>query len=254
MSKNKLRFTVPSLIVTAVAVLALSACGGSSSDDATSALAKYMPADALIYVEGSVRPEQELSDNVDALATKLTGKSLSDTLDEALAQKEDGVSYTDDVEPWLGENAAMYVAGDFATDAADSVSSGDLPDAAMAPSGDEDVGIVAESTDVDASQAFIDKAAEKDGATDGEYQGFSYKVSNDDDSVLGIVDDQVVFATTEDVFKAMVDASEGENLEGTAAFSDLSGKAADGSLLNIFVANEPILESTKSSGFDLTAL
>jgi hypothetical protein len=260
MSKNLLRFTVPSLIVAAVAALALSACGSSNDDDATSALAKYMPADALVYIEGSVHPDQEITDNVNDIATKLTGNPLSDTIDNALASTEEGdVSYKDDVEPWLGDNAAMYVSGDFATDAADSVASGDASLGMDDTSGysdsadDQDVGIVAESTDVDASEAFIDKAAESDGATDGSYEGFDYKISKDDDSVLGIVDDNVVFATSEDVFKAMVDASKGDSLEGTKAFSDLSGKAADGGLLNVFVANEPILGATKSTGFDATS-
>ena len=78
-------------------------------------------------------------------------------------------------------------------------------------------------------------------------------MSKDDDSVLGIVDDYVVFATSEDVFKAMVDASKGDSLEGTTAFCDVSGKAADGSLLNIYVNHEPLLEATKSSGFDFSS-
>ena len=120
MPTNKLRKSVPVLIASAVVALVLSACGGSdSSDEATSALAKYVPADAVVYVEGSVRPDQELADNVNELATKLTGKSLSDTLDEALAETEDGdVSYDADVEPWLGEDAALYVGGDFVGSAA----------------------------------------------------------------------------------------------------------------------------------------
>ncbi|MBK5231916.1 MAG: DUF3352 domain-containing protein [Thermoleophilia bacterium] len=257
MPTKVLRYTVPALIATAALALALSACGGGSSgDDATSALAKYVPADALVYVEGSVRPDQELADNVNKLATKLTGSPLSDTIDDALANAEEGdVSYTEDVEPWLGENAAFYVGGDFATDAADSVASGD---ASLTPDMDatdgEDVGLVAETTDVDASQSFIEKAAGEENATDGEYEGFSYKVSKDDDSVLGIVDDYVVFATSEDVFKAMVDASQGDSLEGTSAFSDVSGKAADGSLLNVYIIHEPLLAATKSSGFDVSSL
>ncbi len=255
MTKNKLRFTVPSLIVSALAVFALSACGGSSENDATSALAKYVPADALVYVEGSVRPEQELADNVDELATKLTGKPLSDTIDEALAKAEDGdVSYAEDVEPWLGENAALYVGGDAFGDATDDLTSGSDPgEVAMASAGDEEVGIIADSTDVDASQAFIEKAAGEEGATDGEYEGFSYKVSKDDDSALGIVDDYVVFATSEEVFAAMVDASRGDSLEDTNAFSEVSSKAADGSLLNVYVNHEPIFDSVKESGVDLAS-
>ena len=164
MPTNKLRKTVPVLIASAVVALVLSACGGSSdsSDEATASLAKYMPADAVVYVEGSVRPDQELADNVNELATKLTGKSLSETIDKALDDAEDGnLSYDADVEPWLGENAALYVGGNFVDDAVDSAASGDTTlgmddTSGMMSSDSEDVGIVADTTDVDASQSFID--------------------------------------------------------------------------------------------------
>lgn len=251
---NLKRYTVPSVLLSAVAALSLAACGGSSSDDAESNLAKYMPADALVYVEGSVRPDQEVADNVNDIATKLTGASLSDTLDEALSQQDgdSGITYDADVEPWLGDNAAMYVSGDVVADPASLSDTSSL----MEDASSEDVGLVAESTDVDASQSFIDKAAGENDATDGEYESFSYKVNPEDSSVLGIVDDNVVFATSEDVFKAMVDASKGDSLEGTKAFSDLSGDAADGSLMNMFVANDSILSATQqgAGGFDVSSL
>ena len=228
------RSRVPVLIATIGAAFALSACGSDSGDVANSELAKYVPADALVYVEGSVRPDQQIADNVNKLSVKLTGKSLGRTIDKGLADAEYGdVSYNTDVEPWLGENAALYLDGDFT---------------------DKDVGVVAETNDVDASQGFIDKAAGQKGTTDGEYGGFSYKESKDGDSVLGIVDDYVVFATSEDVFKAMVDASKGDSLEDTKTFSEVSAKAADGSLLNIYVNHEPLVDASKSSGFDATSL
>ena len=256
MHKYLNRYTVPSIVTVALASFALAACGGSDSEDsAANNLAKYMPADALVYVEGSVRPEQDVADNVESLSTKITGTSLSDTIDEALNSTSDsGITYDTDVEPWLGENAAMYVSADLADSAASIEDSSDL----MTESSSEDVGLVAESTDVDASQAFIDKAAEEDGATDGEYEGFSYKVSNDDDSVLGIVDDNVVFATTVPVFEAMVDASKGDSLEGNDAFSAVIGDAPDGSLMNMYVANEPIIaassESDATEGVDVNSV
>lgn len=261
MHTRSFRHPVPVLIATALATLVLSACGGGGSDnEATSALAKYVPADAVVYVEGSVRPDQELADDVNELATKLTGKPLSDTINEALDNSDESdISFDQDVEPWLGENAALYVGGDIVSETADSVSAGGaslgLDDTqGVMPSNDEDVGIIAETTDVDASEAFIEKAAGENGATGGEYEGFSFKVGKDDDSALGIVDDYVVFGTSEDVFKAMVDASKGDSLEGTSAFSEVSGKAADGSLLNLYVNHEPILDAAKGSGVDLGSI
>jgi len=254
MPTNLKRYTVPTILLAAVAAFTLAACGGSSSGDAESNLAKYMPADAMVYMEGSVKPEQDVADNANDIATKLTGTSLSDTLDEALASQDasSGITYEDDVKPWLGDNAAMYVAGGVIADPASLSDTSSM----MEDASSEDVGLVAESSDVDASQAFIQKASEENKATDGEYEGFDYKVSPDDSSVLGIVDDNVVFATSEDVFKAMVDASKGDSLEGTSAFSAVSGDAADGSMMNMYVANEPILSATQqgSGGVDLNSI
>jgi len=261
MPKYLNRFTVPSIFAVALASFAVAACGGSSEDDAASDLAKYMPADALVYIEGSVRPDQEVADNVDSISQKLTGTSLTETIDKALAEEQDGdITFEADVEPWLGENAAMYVNTDLSA-AASNVSVGD-PATAMVGPETEDVGLIAETTDVDAAQSFIDKAAKEETAgggeaSGGEYEGFSYRISTSDDSVLGIVDDNVVFATSEDVFKSMVDASKGDNLEGTTAFSAVIDKAADGSIGNMFVANEPILAASQESAgsdVDLTSV
>ncbi|MDQ2699995.1 MAG: DUF3352 domain-containing protein [Actinomycetota bacterium] len=240
MPKYLNRFTVPSLVTVALASFALAACGGDSEDSASSSLAKYMPADALVYVEGAVRPDQEVADDVESLSTKLTGTSLSDTIDDALNSSSDSdITYDADVEPWLGENAAMYVETDVAGQAASfDDTSGSMDDSA------ENVGLVAETTDVEASEGFISKVAAEDGATDGEYEGFSYKVSNDDDSAIGIVDDYVVFASSPAVFEAMVDASKGDSLEDTKAFSEVIGNAPDGSLVDMYVNNEPLVSAS----------
>lgn len=256
MPKHLNRFTVPSICALVIASFTIAACGGSDGDDAATSLAKYMPADALVYVEGSVRPDQDVADNVDSISERLTGTSLTETIDKALADAQDGdITYESDVEPWLGDNAAMYVNTDLNADSLTAMSdegvTGYTPE-------EEKVGLVAETTDVDAAEAFIDKAAKEQGeTTDNEYEGFSYKISQSDNSALGIVDDNVVFATNEEVFKAMVDASKGDNLEGTTAFSDVIDKAADGSLVNMFVANEPILSATdqaNETGIDTTQI
>lgn len=257
MPKYLNRFTVPSIVTVGLASFALAACGGSD-EDAASSLAKYMPADASVYVEGTVRPDQDVTDNVDSISTKLTGKSLSATIDEALAEAQDSdITYKADVEPWLGENAALYAPAEAIESAAGATTTSvGEPATISVDSTSDDVGMIAETTDVDAAQAFIDKAAKEDTAgggeaSGGEYEGFSYRISTSDDSVLGIVDDNVVFASSEDIFKAMVDASKGDSLEGTSAFSDVIGKAADGSIVNIYTSNEPLVQSAQGGEDDL---
>ncbi len=239
----------------------MTACGDDDGGSAASNLAGFMPADAFVYVEGSLKPDEEVADDVEQLSQKLTGSSLSAWISDALEKSSDSsVSLKDDMEPWLGQDAALFVSGDLANQAADAagaanVSVGVSATVGISDSSNEDVGIVVESTDTDASNEFVDKAAE-DGATDGEYEGFSFKISDDDRSVLGVVDEKVVFATNQAVFESMIDASKGDSLEGTSALSELSDKVPDGSLLNVFIANDPIIgaASEGAGGVDLNSL
>jgi len=259
MFKLPKRFAVPSLVTAAVAALALTACGGSDDSSSNSDLAKYVPADAPVYIEGAVQPEGDLAANTDAIAEKLTGETLGEAIKEAIASSDDSeIDFEADVEPWLGESAGAYFDFDPSglTDAAKTASV-DPDSGAVSALKDDDTpfGLVVETTDVDAAEAFIEKASKEDGgATDGEYEGFSYKVNGDDGSTAGIVDDLVVLASTEAGFKAMVDASKGDSLQGTDAYSEISGEAADDSLLDVYVANDPLIASGKESGFDLGGL
>lgn len=261
MFKHSQKRFLPSLALAAVIAVALAACGGSDDSSSGSDLAAYIPADAPLYVEGAIQPEGDVAANVDAITEKLTGKSLGDTIKEGIASSgQSEIDFEADVEPWLGESAGVFVEFDLG-----DLSSGSMTSAAMAgdpasgadaiSSGDNEFGLVAETTDVDAAEAFIEKVSEEDGqATDGEYEGFSYKVSGDGDSVAGIVDDNLVAAATEDAFKAMVDASKGDSLKDTDAYSEVAGKAADGSLVDLYLANDPLIASSEGSGFDLGGL
>lgn len=253
MFKHPKRFAVPSLVAAAVASVALVACGGSDDSSNTSELAKYIPADAAVYFEGAVQPEGDVASNVDAITEKLTGKTLGDTINEAIASSENSdIDFKTDVEPWLGEAAGVFANVDLGGVTPGAVTGSG---AATAVTDDEAFGLVAQTTDVDAAKSFIDKTAkEEGGATDGEYEGFSYKVSKDDDSVMGIVDDNLVASSDESVFQAMVDASKGESLNGTDAFSSIVDKVDDGSLLNIYVANDALSSTGGDGGFDVTGL
>ncbi|MDQ2622736.1 MAG: DUF3352 domain-containing protein [Actinomycetota bacterium] len=252
MFKHPKRFLVPSVITAAVASAALVACGGSDDSSATAELAKYIPADAPVYIEGTVQPEGDVATNVDSITEKLTGKTLGDTINEALASSDNSdIDFKADVEPWLGESAGLFVHLDLGGISASSVT-GDAATAAVTDS--EAFGLVAQTTDVDAANAFIEKVSKEDGATDGEYEGFSYKISKDDKSAMGIVDDNLVASSDEAVFKSMVDASKGDSLDGTDAFSSIVDKVDDDSLLNVFVANEAVGSTGAEAGLDTAAL
>lgn len=261
MSSHKTRFLVPSFLLAGLAALALAACGGDSGDSDASALAKFAPADTPVFVEGAVKPDGDVAANLDSITEKLAGVNLGDMIKESINSESGGdVDFEADVEPWLGEKAGAFVQFDPSSLDPTGALGEDLPslDGAAGPGAaaeEEKFGLVVETTDVDAARTFLDEMAQSDGgSTDGEYEGFSYKVAADDGSTVGIVDDYVLIASTEAEFKAAVDASSGDNLADTDAFSDLSDNVADGALASVFAANDFYAESLMQEGFDLGGL
>jgi hypothetical protein len=247
------KYSIPTVLATGLAALTISACGGSD-DSGSSELAKYAPADAPVFVEGAVQPEGDVASNIDALSEKIAGVNLGELIKDGI--NEDGeVDFDADVKPWLGENAGVFVNVDPASLGSDTDAATDFedPSASLAEETDS-YAMIVESTDTDAAQSFIDKQAESDGATDGEYEGFSYKVADDDGSVVGIVDDYVVIGSSEAEFKAAVDASKGDNLAGTDTFKNLSDHVEDGALLTAFSSNQPYLDAIEQEGADLGGL
>lgn len=98
----------------AFAALALAGCGGDDEGGggtpaaAGADPAQAIPADAPVYLEVAVRPEGDQGDNVQALLDRFLGdRSLTELLDERLS--EEGKSYAEDIEPWLGGRAGVGV-------------------------------------------------------------------------------------------------------------------------------------------------
>ena len=258
----------PKALSIAVAALllcpaAISGCGGDGGgESAVSGPAEWMPADSVVYIEAVIRPEGDVADRVDRIATKLTGESLSDSLDRALAESSDDseVDFKTDVEPWLGESAALAVAADLSNYSAEDAfsvvpasvpASGSL-DVSGSGTNDsaEQVSVVVETTDPDATRSFIEKSAagQSGDPTQGEYEGVEYTVGGDGDSVLGVSDDQLIAASSVARFEAMIDAHDGDSLADTEAFSDVADKAADGSVANLFATSAPVTAAVADSG------
>ena len=212
MPSQFMKYSVPSVLVAGLAALALSACGSSSDSSGATELAKYAPADTTVYVEGAVQPDSEVAANIDSISDTLAGVNIGDLIKENIDSSSDGdVNFDADVKPWLGQDAGVFVQFDPAAltdsvpgaDGLTSLTSETTDFTTGEPStmdyGDADAqtfGLVVQTTDTDAAQSFIDKQAESDGgSTDGEYEGFSYKVSKDDGTTVGIVDDNLVIGS-----------------------------------------------------------
>ena len=99
-----------------------------------------------------------------------------------------------------------------------------------------------QSTDTDATRAFVDKTEKADGAKEGSYEGVDYWIDADDSSIVGVVGDFLAGAEDEQTFKAMVDASNGESLADSEDFAETFDAAPSGSLADIYVDIGTLIE------------
>ncbi|MBA2522126.1 MAG: DUF3352 domain-containing protein [Solirubrobacterales bacterium] len=232
------------LTVLSVLALALAACGGSDSTDSTTSSADLGPDPATmaptgspVYGEVVVRPEGTLGDDLNSALSKLLseedpGGMIRSAIDEGLSSEPDsgGITYTDDIEPWLGSRAGFFLSGIDAT-------------------GSSATGAVAIAvTDPDAAKAFIDKALAADPATetDSSYQGVDYKLDSDG-AAVGVSGDFLV-AGTEQALKDAIDAGAGDSLADDSTVTAALDEAPDNSLFSVYADTPAIVDLIKSSG------
>jgi hypothetical protein len=218
----KLRFLIPALLV-ALAALVVAGCGGS--DDGGSSEtdpASVAPAKAPVFIGFTVRPEGETKQNIEALAQKIAGvddlgKLIIGELESAAADEGEEFDYEKEVEPWLGEEGGIFLQDYEEEDF-------------------ESYGAAVQTSDEDAARDFVNEKIEADkdeSAEDGSYEGVDFKVQ-EDETTIGVFDGLVAFAEDEATFKAMVDASDGENLAGDEDFSAATAQVPEDSAADVF--------------------
>jgi hypothetical protein len=213
----------PLLAALAAAALIAVPAGCGDGGSSGSEVAELAPPGTPIFVEGAVRPTGELKSNTEAVAERIAGiGNLGDFVVSELegSAREDGepFDYEKEVEPWLGERAAVFF----------ERLDGDEP---------TDLGIVVESTDPDATRDFVDSQVEQgdEPYRGGSYEGVDYQVGGSDDNAIGVVGDFLLIADDERVFEHAVDASQGDSLAGEDTFSEAISSASEGSLADVYV-------------------
>lgn len=217
-------------------VIFLAACGDDDEGTTESgpdpiALA---PADVPFYAELVVRPEGSLGDDLNAAISKVSGdddpgQAIIDQLNESLAEDSD-LTYEDDIEPWLGSRAGVFVSG------------------IQADTRQPDAAAVIATTDADAAQSFVDSALESEGAetSDESYEGVDYKLDADDGSAVGI-DQDFLIVGTEQAFKDAVDAGAGDSLEDSPDATAALEQAPDDSIFSLYADGTAVANLLKSS-------
>jgi len=185
---------MPRILLTITALLsaiALATGCGSDGSASSSGAASLAPADAVIYGEATLDPSEDQQAAIDSLIEKFPGEGsagerIRGLLEKALSESDTGLSFADDVEPWLGDKAGFFVS---------SLTAGSTGSGAFMVATDDE----------DKARDAIEKVAKKGGKAasykDHDYFSFS-------DGAAGVVDGWVVFGN-EGGFKAAVDTAEG---------------------------------------------
>jgi Protein of unknown function (DUF3352) len=219
--------------VAAATIAVTAGCGGDEEPPGPDPAA-VTPAGAPLYGEAVVRPEGDQRDAAEGALAKLLdtedpGAFISEQLDAVLRESDEtgGITYSEDIEPWLGQTAGFFVTG-FTNDG--------------------DGALLAAVTDPDAAAAAVDKVQAADNADEAtkSYEGIEYELSEDGGAV-GFVREFLV-AGTEDAFRDAVDASTGSALADEGSFRDELATAPDDALANVYVDSPALLDELVDSG------
>ena len=212
------------------------AAGCGDSDDGASGAGAAIPPDAVVYLEADISGDGDQPAKLDALLSELGEIPLLGTpvepkdliaqaLEDSAADSGVDFSFTEDVEPWLGDTVAIGVRS----------------------LAEEEPGIVL-SIAVDDEEIARDAleriTAQEDGSktTAEEYDGVSYSLSEADDFAVGIFDEMLVLSTAGE-FEAAVDASRGDSLADEDAVGEAFDALPEERLASVFVDVERAVES-----------
>ena len=140
----RISLTITSLL-TAIAL----AAGCGSDGAASSGAASLAPAESLIYGEATLDPGEDQQRALDALIEKFPGEGsagdrIRRLLEQAFSKSDTGLSFAEDVEPWLGDQVGFFVSS-------------------LSPGGDGSAAFMVATDDEDQARDAIEKAAKGNG-------------------------------------------------------------------------------------------
>ena len=211
------------LTLAVLSVMALVAAGCGSEEEAASGASELVPAGALVYGEATLDPEGDQKQAIDSILAKFpgggqAGDKLKELIEKGLRESDAPISFKDDIEPWLGDEAGFF---------ASSVDASGEPSAAVA--------LVA-TDDEDKSLETLEKSAEGK-LTRKNYKDVEYLTDESDEA--GAVLDGFLVLGTEAGVKAVIDTSKGgKKLSDDESYKNaLEGASED--RLGLFYLNSP---------------
>jgi hypothetical protein len=223
---------VPASVLTLIVVLAVTGCGGGGGGGGEPA--GVVPKTAPVYLQADLAPDGETTEALNEVAqTTLgidnVGEFVAEELENAAIGDDEKLNFEEEVEPWLGEKAGLYLAG---------------------YDGDNfnGVGMALETTDSGEAEEFIEKRVKSGGsaAEEGEFEGNKYFEDASEESVIGMIGDYIGFSETKGGFEEMVEAFEGEGLNESEKFKEAMDSAPDEGIGSVYVDIGGLIEETKS--------
>jgi hypothetical protein len=106
----KTRLALPVLATTTA--LTIVGCGSGDSGSGSD-LASVAPPDAPVFIEATLRPTGSLKENVESIASQVgipdPGGTIAEEIEESAREDGEPFDFEEDVEPWLGERAAIFL-------------------------------------------------------------------------------------------------------------------------------------------------
>jgi hypothetical protein len=211
-------------LISAIAVGCGSSSSGSGGADDPASL---IPASAPVYAEATLRPDGKVGADLDAALKKILrtddpGAKIQKALDGS--GKTDGVTYKDDIEPWLGERAGIAVTAIRGNDA-------------------DFVAVIASKDDGKAKDA-LEKT--KGDIVKRSYNGVDYRFDRKENTAAGVFDHSVVVGT-EPGFKSAVDASKGDSLADSNGLRGVRSKVAEERIGLLYLDVDGLLRAVTAS-------
>jgi predicted small secreted protein len=228
-----LKLTALVLAAVVAAAIAVAGCGGSSSGGGGDP-ASLAPEKAPVYLEVNFAPESKTSEEFNELTQNVlgidnVGEFITEELEQAALGEGEKFNFEEEVEPWLGEKAGMYLTG---------------------YDGDQfnGYGVAIETTNSEEAEQFVEKrvASSDEEAEEGEFEGTKYWVEPDDESVIGVIDSYLAFGETKADFEEMVKISEGsEGLNESEKFKTAMDGVENDGIGSVYVDIGGLIQEAK---------
>ncbi len=222
-----------SIAAVLAAALVVAGCGGGSGGGGGEP-AGLVPKSAPVYLEANLKPDGKTSEALNEVASTVlgidnVGEFVAEELEGAALGEGEKLNFEEEIEPWLGEKAGLYLAGYDGNDF-------------------HGVGMALETTNSGEAEEFIEERVEKSGEGDeqGEFEGNKYFEDAEEESVIGTIGDYIVFGETKGDFEAMAKAFEGEGLNESAKFKEAMDTAPEEGIGNVYVDIGGLIEETRS--------